>query len=48
MKPNEVVDVLIIFDPGGQLTIKKAFKFVDKDDAPASVEDLDTSGKKKK
>ena len=34
--------------PGGQLTIKKAFKFVDKDDIGPTVDDLDTSGKKKK
>ncbi|MBA2538763.1 MAG: IPT/TIG domain-containing protein [Deltaproteobacteria bacterium] len=47
-KPDEVVDVLVIFDPGGQLTIKKAFKFVDKDDAGMSVDDLNTSGKTKK
>src|SRR5688572_25823086 len=26
-KPEETVDVLVIFDPGGQLTIKKAYKF---------------------
>ena len=47
-KADEVVDVLVIFDPGGQLTIKKAFKFVDKDDTGPSMDDLDTSGKKKK
>ena len=47
-KVDEVVDVLVIFDPGGQLTIKKAFKFVDKNDTGPSVDDLDTSGKKKK
>jgi len=44
-KVDEVVDVLVIFDPGGQLTIKKAFKFVDKSDTGPSVDDLDTSGK---
>ncbi len=50
-KPDEVVDVLVIFDPGGQLTIKKAFKFVRKDDAGYSVDDLEGVGgahKKKK
>ena len=47
-KVDEVVDVLVIFDPGGQLTIKKAFKFVDKNDTGPSVDDLDTSGKPKK
>jgi hypothetical protein len=44
-KLDEVVDVLVIFDPGGQLTIKKAFKFVDKNDTGPTVDDLDTSGK---
>jgi hypothetical protein len=44
-KLDEVVDVLVIFDPGGQLTIKKGFKFVDKNDTGPSVDDLDTSGK---
>jgi len=47
-KHDELVDVLVIFDPGGQLTLKKAFRFVDKDDTGASVEDLDTSKPKKK
>jgi IPT/TIG domain len=47
-KIDEVVDVLVIFDPGGQLTIKKAFKFVDKNDAGASVDDLNTGDKKPK
>lgn len=30
-KVGDVVDLLVIFDPGGQLTIKKAFKFVAKE-----------------
>jgi hypothetical protein len=46
-KPNEKVDVLIIFDPGGQLKIKDGFTFVEKNDAPANVNDLDTSKPKK-
>ncbi|HET9992937.1 MAG TPA: IPT/TIG domain-containing protein, partial [Kofleriaceae bacterium] len=29
-KPNETVDVLIIFEPGGELKIPKAFTFVEK------------------
>lgn len=29
-KPNETVDVLIIFDPGGQLKISNGFTFVEK------------------
>ena len=46
-KPNEKVDVLIIFDPGGQLKIKDGFTFVEKNDAVPSVQDLDTSKPKK-
>lgn len=30
-KPDEVVDVLITFEPGGVLKIPKGFKFVDKE-----------------
>ena len=40
---NEKVDVLIIFDPGGQLKIKDGFTFVEKNDAGPSVDDLNTS-----
>jgi hypothetical protein len=29
-KPGEVVDILVIFDPGGQLALKQAFMFVDR------------------
>jgi hypothetical protein len=37
-KPNEKVDVLLIFEPGGQLKIKDGFTFVEKDDsAPAAT-----------
>jgi hypothetical protein len=42
-KPDEVVDVLVIFDPGGQLKIPNAFTFVDKDDTGPSIDDLNTS-----
>ena len=45
-KANEKVDVLIIFDPGGQLKIPNGFQFVEKNDAPASVEDLNINKKK--
>jgi hypothetical protein len=46
-KPDEVVDVLIIFDPGGQKKLEKAFKFVEKGGGP-SVDDLAGSKKKDK
>jgi len=46
-KPGEKVDVLIIFEPGGQLKIKDGFTFVEKNDAGPSVQDLDTSKPKK-
>ena len=44
-KPNEVVDVLIIFEPGGELKISKGFTFVEKANTPASVDDLNTQKK---
>jgi len=46
-KPNEKVDVLIIFEPGGELKIPGAFTFVEKDNTAPSVQDLDTSKIKK-
>jgi hypothetical protein len=45
-KPNEVVDVLIIFDPGGQLKIPNGFRFQEKAGAGPSVEDLNINKKK--
>lgn len=47
-KPDEMVDVLVIFDPGGQLTIKKAYKYVDKDDQMPSINEIEVGGDKKK
>ena len=44
-KPNEQVDVLIIFEPGGELKINKGFTFVEKNNAPAQVQDLNTEKK---
>lgn len=41
-KIGDVVDVLIVFDPGGKLTLPKAFRYVEKGEAP-SVNDLSTS-----
>ena len=46
-KPDEKVDVLIIFEPGGELKIAKGFTFVEKNNAGPSVQDLDTSKVKK-
>jgi hypothetical protein len=46
-KPNEKVDVLIIFEPGGELKIAKGFEFVEKNDEVLDVKDLDTSKVKK-
>ncbi len=45
-KPNEVVDVLIIFDPGGQLKIANGFRFQEKNSQGPSVDDLNISKKK--
>ena len=46
-KPNEAVDVLIIFEPGGELKIPKGFTFVEKNSTGPSINDLDTSKPKK-
>ena len=42
-KSNEVVDVLIIFEPGGELKIPKGFTFVEKTTTAPSVGDLNTT-----
>ncbi|HEY5921855.1 MAG TPA: IPT/TIG domain-containing protein [Kofleriaceae bacterium] len=46
-KQGEKVDVLIIFEPGGELKISKGFEFIDKDETGPSMDDLDTSKVKK-
>lgn len=47
-KPNEQVDLLIVFDPGGKLTLPKAFRFIDKNQAAGpTVDDLSTAPAKK-
>ncbi len=46
-KVGEKVDVLIIFEPGGELKIAKGFEFIEKSSEGASVNDLDTSKVKK-
>jgi hypothetical protein len=49
-KPNEVVDVLIVFDPGGQLKIPNGFRYLEHNEKTPSVDDLniDKNGKDKK
>jgi hypothetical protein len=37
-KPGEPVDVLVVFEPGGEITIPRAFTFVDR--TPMNVRDL--------
>jgi hypothetical protein len=39
-KPNDVVDVLIIFDPGGQLKIPAGFRYFERNHNTPSVDDL--------
>jgi hypothetical protein len=46
-KINEKVDVLIIFEPGGEMKIKSGFEFIEKSDTGPTVEDLDISKVKK-
>ena len=45
-KPNEKVDILIVFEPGGEIRLKGAYTYIEKREAPR-IDDLDTSGKKK-
>jgi hypothetical protein len=42
-KPNEVVDLLVTFDPGGELRIPKGFTFVEKNAVGPTVDDLNTT-----
>lgn len=42
-KPNEKVDVLIIFEPGGELKIPNGFTFVEKNNDGLKVDDLNTN-----
>lgn len=37
-KPGEAVDVLVVFEPGGEITIPKGFTYVDR--SPIQVRDL--------
>jgi hypothetical protein len=46
-KPGEVVDVLIIFEPGGEMKIQKGFTFIEKKEETLDVNDLDTTKVKK-
>jgi hypothetical protein len=39
-KPGETVDVLVIFEPGGELKLPKAFTFVEKLSEPIDPKDL--------
>jgi hypothetical protein len=41
-KSGDTVDVLIIFEPGGELKIPKGFTFVEKNGQMPSVDQLDT------
>jgi len=46
-KVGDKVDVLIIFEPGGEMKIAKGFEFIEKADQGHSIEDLDISKVKK-
>jgi hypothetical protein len=46
-KADEVVDVLVIFDPGGQLKIPNAFKFIERGESNMNIDNL-APGKDKK
>jgi hypothetical protein len=46
-KVGETVDVTIIFEPGGEKKLAKAFTFKEKNNTGPSVDDLNTGDKKK-
>src|SRR5512146_2532883 len=39
-KLGDKVDVLIIFEPGGELKIPKGFEYIEKNDAPLNPDDI--------
>jgi hypothetical protein len=47
-KSNETVDVLVIFEPGGELKIPHGFTFIDKHETNMSVDELTGAGSDKK
>jgi hypothetical protein len=47
-KVNDVADVLIVFDPGGQIKIPKAFRFMEHAHSAPTVDDLTGGGSAKK
>lgn len=47
-KPNDLVDVLIVFSPGGRLMLSKAFRYIEKDETGLSIDDLSTNPNKPK
>ncbi len=42
-KANETVDLIVTFEPGGEIKIPKGFTFVDKSSNAPSVNDLNTT-----
>jgi IPT/TIG domain len=40
-KAGDTVDLLVVFEPGGELKIPKAFTFVEKDDRAPNANDVD-------
>lgn len=45
--PDEVVDVLIVFDPGGQKKIPQGFRYYERNHQMPSVNDLNTNNEAK-
>ncbi len=43
-KLGDTVDVLVIFEPGGELKIPHAYTFIEKHEQGPSIQDLNTSG----
>jgi hypothetical protein len=45
-KANEVVDVLVVFDPGGTLKIANGFRYFERNNTAPTVDDLDITPNK--
>ena len=46
-KLNEAVEVLIVFDPGGKVSLPNAYRFIEKNQSGPSVDDLNINPDKK-
>ena len=46
-KLNDSVDLLVVFDPGGRITLPSAYRYIEKNQAAPTVDDLNINPDKK-